>query len=281
MIWTHNLSPYIFRVHLFGTDIGPRWYGLAYVIGFILGFQTLKKAIRAGKLGELKENDLEGLMMWLIAGVVLGGRLGYCLQNLSIWMKDPLYYFKFNQGGMAFFGGLAGVILVLLIYSKRKHMSFAKLGDVVTVPAALGLGIGRIANFINGELWGVPTNANWGVIFPDARDGVPRHPSTIYEMITHFALAGFLVWAGQKPWTERKGVLSALFVTIYGLLRVITEPFRQADTFVGPLTNGQVASLLITIGGGIALLVILRKPAPIEEAPQEDSEKIENFQENQ
>jgi len=277
MIWTHNLSPYIFKVHLFGSDVGPRWYGLAYVLGFILGFQTLKKAIRAGKLGQLKENDLEGLMMWLIAGVVLGGRLGYCLQNIPLWLKDPLYFFKFNQGGMAFFGGLGGVILVLLIYSKRKKISFATLGDVVTVPGALGLGIGRIANFINGELWGIPTNASWGVIFPDAHDEIPRHPSTVYEMITHFALAGFLVWAGRQAWSSRKGVLSALFVTIYGLLRVITEPFRQADTYVGPLTNGQVASLIIALAGGFALFAILRKPAPLQENPIEDSGKNENI----
>ncbi len=280
MIWTHNLSPYIFRVNLFGNDFGPRWYGLAYVLGFVFGFIALRSAIRAGKLGNLKESHLEGLMMWLIAGVVLGGRLGYCLQNIPLWLKDPLYFFKFNQGGMAFFGGLAGVVLVLLVYSKSKKMSFAALGDVVAVPGALGLGIGRIANFINGELWGIPTRANWGVIFPDAQDGVPRHPSTVYEMITHFALAGLLAWAGKQVWAERRGVVSSMFVLVYGLLRVITEPFRQADTYLGPLTNGQVASLIIAIIGGIALVTILRKPIANVETESDDSKIYENNQEN-
>lgn len=269
MIWTHNLSPYIFRVQLFGTDFGPRWYGLAYVFGFVFGYMALRNAIRSNKLGNLKESDLEGLMIWLIAGVVLGGRLGYCLQNIPLWMKDPLYFFKFNQGGMAFFGGLAGVILVLIIYSRRKAMSFAALGDVVTVPGALGLAVGRIANFINGELWGVPTQSNWGVIFPAAPDRLPRHPSTLYEMATHFALAGILVWAGRQKWGQRKGVLASLFVMIYGLLRVFTEPFREADTYVGPLTNGQVASLVIAFGGAVALALVMRKPAPSEEIDAE------------
>lgn len=234
-------------------DLGPRWYGLAYILGFLLGYRALKQAHGAGKFPTLKDSDVENLILWLIGGVIFGGRLGYCLQNLTEWVRDPMYFFKFSQGGMAFFGGLAGVVLVLIFYSRRKGLRFAVLGDVCTVPAALGLGLGRIANFINGELPGVKTDGTWGVIFPGT-DGVPRHPSVLYEMVTHFALAGILIWAGRQDWSGRRpGILGAMFVLFYGLLRVVTEYFREAETYVGPLTNGQVASLVIAGAGAVVL----------------------------
>jgi len=273
MIWTHNLSPYIFKVHLFGMDLGPRWYGLAYIIGFILGYRALRQAQLAGKFPTLKESDIENLMLWLVGGVVLGGRLGYCLQHLETWVKDPLYFFRFSQGGMAFFGGLAGVILVLVWYSRKKGLKFANLADVCTVPGAIGLGLGRIANFINGELPGNKTDGSWGVIFPGT-DGTPRHPSVLYEMVTHFVLAGILIWAGRRDWSNRRpGVLAALFVLIYGLLRVVTERFREADTFVGPLTNGQVASLVIAAAGGLILWRMLSK-TPRDVGENDETQKI-------
>jgi phosphatidylglycerol---prolipoprotein diacylglyceryl transferase len=274
MIWTHNLSPYIFKVHLFGMDLGPRWYGLAYIVGFILGYRALRSAQLAGKFPTLKESDIENLMLWLVGGVVLGGRLGYCVQNLGAWMKDPLYFFRFNQGGMAFFGGLAGVVLVLVWYSQKKGLRFATLGDVCTVPGALGLGLGRIANFVNGELPGNKTDGTWGVIFPGT-DGAPRHPSVLYEMVTHFVLAGILIWAGRQEWSNRRpGILGALFVLIYGLFRVVTEHFREADTYVGPLTNGQVASLVIAAAGAVVLWRLLAKK-PEEPHVVEEIAKID------
>lgn len=260
MIWRHDLSPYIFRAHILGFEIAPRWYGLAYAIGFLLGFVFIRSAIRRGRLPGLKQSDVEGLMVWLIAGVVLGGRLGYCVQNMQEFARDPLFFFKFNQGGMAFFGGLAGVALVLLIYSRRSGVGFARLGDACTIPAALGLGIGRIANFVNGELWGVPTDGTWGVIFPGAADNRPRHPSTLYEMATHFVLAGVLLWARDKSWAKKPGTLGGIFVLGYGILRVATEPFRAAETYVGPLTNGQVASLIIAVVGVGVIVWMQRRP---------------------
>lgn len=256
MIWTHNLSPYIFKI----GDFGPRWYGLAYVIGFFLGYQALKKAFVAGKFPSLKEADIENLMIGLVAGVVLGGRLGYCLQNMDLWLKDPFYFFHFNEGGMAFFGGLAGVVLAIVLFARRKGMGFAALGDACTIPAALGLGIGRLANFINGELPGNKTDGSWGVIFPQFDPVNPRHPSVLYEMLTHFVLAGVLVWAGRQEWAKAKpGVLGAIFVLVYGLLRVVTEAFREAETYWGPLTNGQGASLVIALVGGVVLVRLLKQ----------------------
>lgn len=274
MIWTHNLSPFIFRVHINGVDIGPRWYGLAYVIGFILGYGALKKAWRAGRFPGLAENEIENLMLWIVGGVVFGGRLGYCVQNMGEWSKDPFYFFHFNQGGMAFFGGLVGVALVLVWFSRKRGVSFLTLGDVCSVPAALGLGIGRIANFINGELPGNRTDGSWGVIFPNIDPGHPRHPSVLYEMATHFVLAGVLIWAGRQPWANRRaGVLSALFVLVYGLLRVVTEAFREADTYVGPLTNGQAASLVIAALGAAALAMLFKQKPPLAAEIGENLEK--------
>ncbi len=261
MVFVNELSPFLFRTELFGQEVGIRWYGLAYVIGFVMGYLAMRNGIRRGKLTGMEEKDLDFLITLIIGGVVLGGRLGYCLQHLDTWMKDPMFFFRFNQGGMAFFGGLAGVILALVIFSRKKPVKFADLGDVATLPAALGLGIGRIANFINGELWGVPTNASWGVIYPNSGDRQLRHPSELYEMLSHFALAGVLVWAGRTKWGQNRGALAAVFVLVYGLLRVITEHFRHATTYVGPLTNGQVASLVIAVLGGLALVLVLRAAA--------------------
>jgi phosphatidylglycerol:prolipoprotein diacylglycerol transferase len=171
-----------------------------------------------------------------------------------------MYFLRFDQGGMAFFGGLIGVILVLLFFGRKSGLSFSVLGDVCTVPAAVGLGIGRIANFINGELPGNRTDGSWGVIFPNWDPGHPRHPSVLYEMVTHFLLAILLVWVGRQSWARnRVGVLGAVFVIGYGLMRVVTEHFREADTYLGPLTSGQVASLVIAAVGGIVLIRILRK----------------------
>lgn len=243
---------------MFGFELSPRWYGLAYVIGFVMGYKALKSALEAGKFPTLKLADIDNLMIALVAGVVLGGRLGYCLQNLELWMKDPFYFFHFNEGGMAFFGGLGGVVLALVIFAWRKGMSFAALGDACTIPAALGLGIGRIANFINGELPGNRTDGSWGVIFPAYDPGNPRHPSVLYEGATHFLLAGILIWASRQKWAgERPGVLGTLFVLVYGLLRIVTEAFREADTYWGPLTNGQGASLVIAAVGAVVFMRLL------------------------
>lgn len=273
MIWTHNLSPYIFKFNFNGMEVGPRWYGLAYIIGFALGYSALKKALKSGRFPGLRENDIENLMLWIVGGVVLGGRLGYCVQNLGEWARDPFFFFHFNQGGMAFFGGLAGVAVVLAWFSRKKGIRFLDLGDVCAVPAAWGLGIGRIANFINGELPGNRTDGSWGVVFPTIDPGHPRHPSVLYEMATHFVLALILIWAGRQPWASRRaGIVSALFVLIYGLLRVVTEAFREADTFVGPLTNGQAASLVIAGIGAATLWRFLR------ESPQAGPELAENLE---
>lgn len=257
MVITNDFSPYIFRLSLGGFELAPRWYGLAYVLGFVIGYMALKRAVRSGRLSGVQEKDLEVFLYLLIAGVILGGRLGFCLQNLDDWARDPLFFFQFQRGGMAFFGGLVGVVLAVLGFVRWKGGRFDEIGDVLALPAAVSLGFGRIANWINGELWGVPTGGSWGVIYPQSGTMDLRHPSELYEMLSHFVLAGVLVWVAGQAWGRRAGVVSACFVMVYGLLRIITEHFRSADTYIGPLTNGQTASLVIAVLGAVWLWRLL------------------------
>lgn len=271
MVFVNELSPYIFRFP--NSDFGIRWYGLAYVIGFVIAYITVKNAIARNHIPGMQAKDLDPFIYGAMAGVVLGGRLGYCLQHLDKWAADPLFFFRFNQGGMAFFGGLAGVVIAVLVFCRIKKIKFGDLGDVVTVPAALSLGIGRIANFINGELWGIPTNGNWGVVYPHV-DRQPRHPSELYEMASHFALAALLLVAWKTPaFRDRRGNISALFVAGYGFFRFITEYFRTADTYFGPLTNGQVASLIIFVIGSVATVLVWKNPSALRTQPEPEHVK--------
>lgn len=278
MIFENRFDPIIFHLKIGWFDLAPRWYGLAYVIGFVLGYMALKRAVKAGRVPGLEEKHLEPLLTWLIVGVVIGGRIGFVLQNLATWAKDPMFPLKIYEGGMAFFGGLAGVVLAVLWFCHRNKIKFGHLADVITVPAALGLGIGRIANFINGELWGVPTNSNWGVIYPKSGTIQPRHPSELYEMATHFLLAGILVLAGKSRLGAKRGALSAIFVLVYGLLRIVTEKFRTADTYIGPLTSGQVASIVIAVVGVVALWLVSKRndvdAAPVEPTETTPAEEV-------
>lgn len=265
MVFVNELSPFLVRVP--GTEIGIRWYGLAYVLGFVLTYFTLRNAVRAGRVPGMGEKQIEPLMYALMAGVIVGGRLGYVVQNLDDLAKDPLFVFKFNQGGMAFFGGLAGVVLAIVWFCRWSGLKFGFLGDVVTVPTAISLGIGRIANFINGELWGIPTGAEWGVVYPRSPGPqVPRHPSELYEMASHFALAGLLVLAYRVPGVRaRRGMLSCVFVAGYGFFRFFTEIFRETSDYWGPITNGQGASLIILLIGLICGGLVWRKgPTTVE-----------------
>lgn len=270
-IWTHHLSPFILSFEWNGHPVGLRWYGLAYVLGFALGYLMLRRAALRGEIENLSEGALDRLVGALIAGVVLGGRLGFVVQNIPAWRADPLFPLKIWGGGMAFFGGLAGVLLAVVWAVRRYHLRFWQVTDALTFPSALGLGFGRLANFVNGELVGAPTNGKWGVVFPKV-DVLPRHPSQLYEAASHFALWALLlflarrrrVWAGG-----RAGRLSLVFLSFYGFARFLTDFFRADDTYFGPFSSGQWASLAL---GFIGLVSIWRatdtKPNPQEHGAQ-------------
>lgn len=269
MVIVNNFSPFIVK---FG-DFGIRWYGMAYVLGFVLGYLWLAKAVREERVPGLDKTNVDKMLYALIAGVMLGGRLGFCLQNLGQWSKDPLFFFRIWEGGMAFFGGLAGVFIAVVWFARHYKVSFGALGDTITIPAALALAFGRIANFVNAELWGRPTGADWGVIYPRI-DQLPRHPSELYECVTHLLLAGILALVIKlvpRVREEKRGLLSALFVILYGVFRFITEYFREEPITVGPLTSGQVASIVISLLGLVILFVVRRswgRPSELETDPQ-------------
>jgi len=263
-IYIHNLSPFLIHTHLFGAPIGLRWYGLAYVVGLASAFLCFDRAAKRGLLPGLTSEAQLQMLGALIAGVLGGGRLVYVLQHPARLLADPLFFFRVWEGGMAFFGGLIGVALALIWTSRKFNLDLWSLADVAAFPAAFGLGVGRVANFVNGELWGRPTNANWGVIFPRV-DNLPRHPSQLYEATSHFLLLGVLLWLLRhrpQDLRERPGFFAALFLALYGVLRFLTDFYRADDTFFGPFSSGQWASLVV----GIIGLVLLARSAVTSKA---------------
>jgi phosphatidylglycerol:prolipoprotein diacylglycerol transferase len=196
LLYTHHLSPYVISFPVGGHVLGVRWYGLAYVFGFLLAFWYFRDAQRKGTIPGLTPEALENLMGAVVLGVLVGGRLGFVVQHPGDLVSDPMMVFRVWEGGMAFFGGLAGVGLAILLVARRYGLRVLALTDVAVFPAALGLAVGRIANFVNAELVGRPTGGPWGVVFPTV-DNLPRHPSQLYESASHFLLFAILVLAAR------------------------------------------------------------------------------------
>ena len=263
--YTDSLSPFVFPPwHLFGHTVGIRWYGLNYVFSFLVVYLYFRGAARRGRVPGLDLAAVDALTYAIAIGIVGGGRLGYVVQHLDRLRADPLFVLRLTEGGMTFFGGLLGVLLAIFWAGRRYRMGFLALSDIATFPAAIGLALGRITNFINGELAGKPTGGDWGVRFPNV-DMVPRHPSQLYESASHFLLFGVLVLANRMAWTRaRVGRLSYLFLTIYGVLRFGTDFYRADDTYWGPFSTGQWASLVVGLAGviGLALLQSHRPTRP-------------------
>ena len=238
-------------------QIGPiaiHWYGLMYLIGFALVWLAGRWRINAGKT-DLTLRDLEDIIFYGVIGVIAGGRLGYVLfYKPAEYLQNPVEIFYLWQGGMSFHGGLVGVIVVLLLLAHQKKKSLLELGDFIAPMIPLGLATGRLGNFINGELWGRPTDVAWGMVFPMLGDGISRHPSQLYEM----ALEGFLLfavvwWFARKP--RPTGQTSAVFLIGYGVFRFMVEYTREPDAFLGPvlgsLTMGQLLSVPMVVAGAV------------------------------
>jgi len=254
MVFVNHFSPFLFSVQIGGQPIGLRWYGLAYVLGFVLGYLSLRRAAQRNRVPGLGQDALDRLIFALIIGVVGGGRLGYVLQNPGQLMRDPMFALRIWEGGMAFFGGLAGVLLAVVWSARRDRLPYWPLTDALTIPAALGLGFGRIANFINAELWGRPTHQSWGVIYPSV-DQQLRHPAELYSSVALFVVAGLLTWLRHRWGPEAKpGLLSAMFLMAYGLSRAFTDIWREEPIAFAGMDMGQILSLVIAaIGWGLWL----------------------------
>jgi phosphatidylglycerol---prolipoprotein diacylglyceryl transferase len=243
--------------------IGPlqfRWYGLMYVLAFVATYLILRSEARRKQL-PLTGDDVADLVFFGAMGVVLGGRLGYILfYKLPFYLAHPLQIFAVWEGGMSFHGGFLGVIIAFVIYSRRKKIPFFTLIDMAALCAPVGLGLGRIGNFINGELYGRETDAPWGMVFPGG-GSAPRHPSQLYEAFLEGLVLFFIVRAVSRR-SPVTGVAGWTFVAGYGLFRFMVEFFRQPDDHLGLLvaffSMGQLLSFPMFLLGSFMAFRLYR-----------------------
>ena len=256
------LSPEIFAIDIFGLHLAVRWYALAYIVGLLLGWKLIARALRQPRLwsgpAPMTEAQLENLFTWVMFGVILGGRLGYVLfYELSSYLSDPAQILRVWEGGMSFHGGFAGVVIAGMWFCRRQGISALATGDLFAMVAPIGIGLGRLANFINAELWGRSTDMPWGVAFPGeaaqtcagALTLCARHPSQIYEALLEGLLLGLILFWGiwRRGWMHRPGQAMGVFVAGYGLARFAVEFFRQPDMQF--ITPGNPLGLAWQIGG--------------------------------
>jgi len=241
MVFYHNLNPIL-------LDLGPlqiRWYGIMYVIAFVITYFYLKWASDKGKI-KLTISEIESFLAWIIVGMLIGARVFEVLfYNLPYYLNSPLKVFAIWQGGLSFHGGLVGIIIVSLIYCYHKKINFLNMADILSVPAILGQALGRIGNFINGELPGRITSLPWGTQFPGFSGF--RHPSQLYEMGYDFVIFGILFFKRNKNY--KHGTIFALFLILYSFFRFFTEFVREPTTMVGVLTMGQALNVPMFIFG--------------------------------
>ncbi len=254
-------------------SIGPltvRWYGLMYVFGFVLGWLMARKRAEQS-YSPIKPAQVDDLVFYVMLGVILGGRIGYCLvYGWGEMAQDPLYIFKIWKGGMSFHGGLVGVLTAMWLYGRALGKTTWQMTDFLAPFCPLGLGFGRIGNFINGELWGKPTDVAWGFKVGDQ----VLHPSQLYEAFFEGLIVFLIVWwfsAKQRPHMA----VSAMFLLWYGIFRFIIEFFRVPDAHLsedggylafGWITMGQVLSVPMILAGLIMLVLAYRNRTPQGEA---------------
>ena len=253
MLTYPEIDPIIFSI----GPLAVRWYGLMYVIGFLAAwFLGARRAKESWSL--IKPNQVDDLIFYAMVGVIVGGRLGYCLvYGWEIWLEDPLYLFKITQGGMSFHGGLVGVMGAMWLFGRKIGLTMLQVTDFVAPLVPIGLGTGRIGNFINGELWGRQTDVPWSFNI----NGVGLHPSQLYEAILEgLVLFVILWWFSSKP--RPTMAVSGMFLLWYGLFRFIVEFYRVPDADIGYLafdwlTMGQVLSAPMVVFGIVLLFLAL------------------------
>lgn len=239
--------------------LGPlefRWYGLMYICGFIAAYFIILSGVKKKRVA-LAKDDVADLIITGALGVIMGGRLWYILfYNLSYYISHPVKLFAIWEGGMSFHGGLAGAIVAGLYFIRKHKISFYSLADIGFLAAPVGLGLGRIGNFINGELYGRVTDVPWGIVFPGG-GGHPRHPSQLYEAFLEGPLMFLILFAISRK-IRQEGVVFWSFISLYGLLRLLVEFMREPDAQIGYLfgtfSMGQLQSLpMFLLGGGMVL----------------------------
>jgi phosphatidylglycerol:prolipoprotein diacylglycerol transferase len=287
MIYLHQLDPIL-------IELGPlkvHWYGVMYLIGFAAAWFLGRSRVRAGRLPGVNEQAFGDLMFYAMLGVIFGARIGYILiYDLSSYIADPVQIVKIWQGGMSFHGGLAGVLVASLWWARRHKLHFFDVVDFVAPLVPAGLGLGRLGNFINGELWGKYTGGDWGVIFPQAEaqlaamsasdlqtmhaagvlDQFARHPSQLYQLsLEGIAMFCLLWWFSRRP--RPRYAVAGMFALLYGCFRFLVEFVRVPDEQIGYiafdwLTMGQVLSMPL-IALGLALLWLSRRAPTLQPQP--------------
>ncbi|MGA0300348.1 MAG: prolipoprotein diacylglyceryl transferase [Paracoccaceae bacterium] len=278
MILFPEISPEIFSVDIGGFEFALRWYALSYIIGIFLGWRLAVLATRRADLWPRNQSPIEpvqaeDLMTWIVFGLILGGRLGYVIfYEPSKYIGDPVSILKVWQGGMSFHGGFLGVVFTAYLFFKRNLVPYASGADLLALCTPIGLLLGRIANFINAELWGRATEMPWGVAFPGEAaqacgqlSGLcARHPSQLYEAVLEGLLLGMILIfvAFRKNGLKRPGLISGLFFAGYGIARYMVEFFRQPDAQFQSVTNPvgyafQFGDYGLTMGQSLSLPMII------------------------
>ena len=263
-------------------SIGPlaiRWYALAYISGIVLGWIYARGLIRNEKLwggpAPIAPVQLDDFILWVTLGIILGGRLGYVLYNAAFFIQHPAAILKLWEGGMSFHGGFLGCVAAVMLFALKNNISILSLGDITTAVAPIGILLGRLANFIKGELWGREADASvpWRMVFPDDPLQLFRHPSQLYEAalegVLLFAILAVMVRMGAL---KRPGLILGSFIAIYALARITSEFFREPDPQLGflwgGLTMGMLLSVPMIIVGAILIMMAWRReaPAPIQKS---------------
>ena len=258
----HNFDPVFIDLGVFQI----RWYSIAYIVGIILGWiyatKIIKVMARKHNFTPIKQADFDDLIIYLIIGIIFGGRLGYVFfYNFEYYSKNSSEILKLWEGGMSFHGGLLGVIIATIIFSKIKRINFFYFADIICCAAPIGLFLGRIANFINGELFGKISTPPWAVIFPNGGN-ISRHPSQIYEAILEGIILFILVnfFALKKQLLFKAGYVSGLFLIFYSIARIIGENFREPDIHLGYFFSyfsmGVILSFMTFLSGCFIILLI-------------------------
>jgi phosphatidylglycerol---prolipoprotein diacylglyceryl transferase len=257
------------------VSIGPfaiRWYALSYIVGILLGWLYARAIIRAKRYwsGEppLTVADYDDFIVWVTLGIILGGRIGYVLfYNLPHFLAHPAEIFSVWQGGMSFHGGFLGVVAAVALFSWKRGIPFFTLADISCAVTPIGLLLGRLANFINAELWGRPSDVPWAMVFPGAGP-LPRHPSQLYEAATEGLLLLLVLWLAIRFGAlKRRGMVTGLFAIFYAVFRSFCEFFREPDPQLGFLWGGLTMGMLLSVplflaGVGFIALALRRPPRP-------------------
>ncbi len=237
-----NFNPVAFTI--FGWDV--HWYGITYLVGFLVGWWLARYLARRHPEWNITATQVDDLLFYMGMGVILGGRIGYLLfYDMGALTHEPTFIdvlkriIAINKGGMSFHGGLIGVLTAVWLFNRKYKHGYFVIMDMMAMIAPVGLGAGRIGNFINGELWGKPSNVPWAMIFPRSGSDVPRHPSPLYEMLLEGVLLFIILWVfARKP--RPTMAISGLFALCYGLFRIFVEFFRLPDAQLGYLAFGWV-----------------------------------------